>query len=1264
MKKNYIWLLMLFVFSFSNAQVGTTCEDPIVIESLPFSTTDNTANYADNYDPQTVTHPVCAGGTNGNYYHGGNDVIYSFTPTADASVNFRLPSVVAWTGMFIYTDCANIGISYAACSTSAAAGNREINDFAVTAGQTYYILISTWPTPQTFAYTLNVTENTCTNATATYTVVSDCANGPQFMVDVDITSLGTATSLTVSDNQGSATQAVSATGVVTFGPYPNATSVIFTVQNDQDASCLLTSPARTQAVCPPANDTCATAIDLSNETSPLSATTQGSTNTNTTVCNNSGVEVANTYGEVYYSIVVPNGSTLTIGQTVNNYDSANVVFYGDCDNRTSIACFDDDDVTQVQWANDTGSEQTVYWVQDGWSGTGTFTLAWSVIACTPAEATYTVVSDCANGEQFLVDVNVTNMGSATSITVSDDQGSAPQSVSAAGIVTFGPYPNATPVIFTVVNDQDDNCTLTSPARTQTVCPPVNDTCATAIDLTNETSPLMSTTVGATNTNLFVCNYEGTQIANIYADVYYSIVVPDGSLLTIGQTVNNYDSANIVFYGDCDNRTPIACFDDSDTTQVVWANDTGSEQTVYWVQDGWSGQGTFTLAWSVIACTPSEATYTVVSDCANGEQFLVDVDVTNLGSATSVTVSDNQGSAPQTVSATGIVTFGPYPNATSVIFTVVNDQDDNCTLTSPARTQAVCPPNCDEAQVITACDEEHTAVFAAGNGAWNVASCGWSTPGVENIYSFTPAETGAYELEILSVTPNFSYVDYFYKEASGSCDNTGWTCIDDLSTATTKAIGTLTAGVEYLFLIDSEGTTERTHVFKIKCLPTCTNGTSTYAVVSDCQNGEQFMVDVNVTSLGTATSVTVSDNQGSATQNTTATGILTFGPYPNNTPVIFTVANDQDETCVWTSPTTTQTACPPSNDNFADAIAVECGMTYSGNTNLATLDEDNAPDGGGADLDGRNVWYSYTGSGTPQTVTLNFCQSSYDTSVLVYTGTSGNLTFVAANDDGYACGDASLDTRSYLNFESDGTTTYYITVEGWNFGSSGAYVMAMTCATVTPPAVENQSCDLALQIAVDGTSTASDNSFGTVNPTQPSCDTFGSIQDVWFSFIAPTSGSVECAVVNGTMTSANFNIYSGDCSALVPVTGTCNTNLTTGGTEDLTGLVAGNTYFVQVWSSSTEQGTFSVTVTDEELGVNGNISSGFKAYPNPVKDVLNLSYTQNISNVEVFNMLGQQVIAKSVNATQGQVDMSNLSMGSYLVRITAENQVKTIKVIKQ
>ena len=161
MKKLYT--LFLFTTVGIYAQPGNLCTDPIVITSLPYATTDNTSNYGDNYDPPTATPISCGAGTAGNYYLGGNDVIYSYTPTASGTIKIELPSSVAWTGLFVFTSCAGIGSAPYACNCSSAAGNRTINDMSVTAGQTYYIVISSWPAPQTIAYTLNVTQTSLAN---------------------------------------------------------------------------------------------------------------------------------------------------------------------------------------------------------------------------------------------------------------------------------------------------------------------------------------------------------------------------------------------------------------------------------------------------------------------------------------------------------------------------------------------------------------------------------------------------------------------------------------------------------------------------------------------------------------------------------------------------------------------------------------------------------------------------------------------------------------------------------------------------------------------------------------------------------------------------------------------------------------------------------------------------------------------------------------------------------------------------------------------
>ena len=63
-------------------------------------------------------------------------------------------------------------------------------------------------------------------------------------------------------------------------------------------------------------------------------------------------------------------------------------------------------------------------------------------------------------------------------------------------------------------------------------------------------------------------------------------------------------------------------------------------------------------------------------------------------------------------------------------------------------------------------------------------------------------------------------------------------------------------------------------------------------------------------------------------------------------------------------------------------------------------------------------------------------------------------------------------------------------------------------------------------------------------------------------------------------------------------------------------------------------------------------------------MLNLSYSENISNVAVFNLLGQKVADYAVNGTSTQVNMTACSSGAYVVKITVGNQTKTIKIIKE
>jgi hypothetical protein len=122
-----------------------------------------------------------------------------------------------------------------------------------------------------------------------------------------------------------------------------------------------------------------------------------------------------------------------------------------------------------------------------------------------------------------------------------------------------------------------------------------------------------------------------------------------------------------------------------------------------------------------------------------------------------------------------------------------------------------------------------------------------------------------------------------------------------------------------------------------------------------------------------------------------------------------------------------------------------------------------------------------------------------------------------------------------------------------------------------------------------------------------------------------------------------------------------------GSVEFTPSVSGDYYFGFNAYSLADQ--WNLMVDDiaimETLATPGFESNKFTFYPNPVKDVLNIGYNKTIAKVAIYNILGQEVMAKTINADQSQITMSNLPKGTYLVKVTAEDgAVKTIKVIKE
>ncbi len=277
-------------------------------------------------------------------------------------------------------------------------------------------------------------------------------------------------------------------------------------------------------------------------------------------------------------------------------------------------------------------------------------------------------------------------------------------------------------------------------------------------------------------------------------------------------------------------------------------------------------------------------------------------------------------------------------------------------------------------------------------------------------------------------------------------------------------------------------------------------------------------------------------------------------------------------CVGTPPP------PPANDSCQGAVNVSvnpnylCGSVTAGTTTSATVSPAGIPTPScaatGADDD---VWFKFTATNTNHRISLlNIVGTTTALTSVIYSGACGSLTEISCNS-----------TNLYNVTTFVPSQVYYIRVY-----TTTATVAQETnfnlCIGTPPPPPSNDECAGAIVLTVNpnqlcGVTTAGSTAGATQSSTipTPTCSPAnGWDDDVWYSFVATGANhSVSLLNVNGTTTNMLTTVYSGTCGALIQI----NCTTTDPNFINLTGLTAGNTYYVRVQTELANGGDASFNI---------------------------------------------------------------------------------------
>ena len=79
----------------------------------------------------------------------------------------------------------------------------------------------------------------------------------------------------------------------------------------------------------------------------------------------------------------------------------------------------------------------------------------------------------------------------------------------------------------------------------------------------------------------------------------------------------------------------------------------------------------------------------------------------------------------------------------------------------------------------------------------------------------------------------------------------------------------------------------------------------------------------------------------------------------------------------------------------------------------------------------------------------------------------------------------------------------------------------------------------------------------------------------------------------------------------------------------------------------------------------NLENLISLYPNPISNVVNFNFANDIANlnVTIYNVLGGVIFESKILKSNPKADISSLAKGLYFLQIKYDNEFKTFKILK-